>query len=191
MTLLAKSFNPLAVKNLMCRTTVSVGWDGTLYDCDFNQMLRLPLEKRVPQHISSFNEEDTPESSDNRRPALLRMYGRRRFKLSWVAGMSKESLLIIFTKNPEPGLVKTRLAGSIGDEKALAVYEILRRHTACIAEKVAVQRIVFYSHFLPANDIFITDKFNAFNYRWVTILASACGMRLSEDLKPDFAISCL
>lgn len=74
--------------------------------------------------------------------------------------MSKESLLIIFTKNPEPGLVKTRLAGSIGDEKALAVYEILRRHTACIAEKVAVQRIVFYSHFLPANDIFITDKFN-------------------------------
>ncbi len=57
MTLLAQSFNPLAVKNLMCRTTVSVGWDGTLYDCDFNQMLRLPLERRVPQHISSFNEE--------------------------------------------------------------------------------------------------------------------------------------
>ena len=27
----------------MCRTTLSVGWDGTLYDCDFNQMLDLPL----------------------------------------------------------------------------------------------------------------------------------------------------
>ena len=57
MTLLAKSYNPLAVKNLMCRTTVSVGWDGTLYDCDFNQMLNLPLEKGVPQHISLFNED--------------------------------------------------------------------------------------------------------------------------------------
>jgi len=57
MTLLAKSFNPLAIKNLMCRTTVSVGWDGTLYDCDFNQMLNLPLENRAPQHISLFNEE--------------------------------------------------------------------------------------------------------------------------------------
>ena len=57
MTLLAKSFNPLAMNNLMCRTTLSVGWDGTLYDCDFNQMLNLPLEKRAPQHISLFNEE--------------------------------------------------------------------------------------------------------------------------------------
>ena len=57
MTLLAKNFNPLAVKNLMCRTTVSVGWDGTLYDCDFNQMLNLTLEKSSPQHISSFSEE--------------------------------------------------------------------------------------------------------------------------------------
>jgi radical SAM/Cys-rich protein len=57
MSMLAKSYNSLAVKNLMCRTTVSVGWDGTLYDCDFNQMLQLPLDKRAPQHISSFNEE--------------------------------------------------------------------------------------------------------------------------------------
>ncbi len=37
--------------------------------------------------------------------------------------MTSGSLLIIFTKNPEPGLVKTRLARSIGDEKALEVYE--------------------------------------------------------------------
>ncbi len=57
MTLLAKSFNPLAVNNLMCRTTLSVRWDGTLYDCDFNQMLNIPLDKRVEQHISSFNKE--------------------------------------------------------------------------------------------------------------------------------------
>jgi radical SAM/Cys-rich protein len=57
MALLEKSYNPLAVENLMCRTTVSVGWDGTLYDCDFNQMLRLPLAEPAPRHISAFSEE--------------------------------------------------------------------------------------------------------------------------------------
>ena len=33
----------------MCRTTLSVGWDGTLYDCDFNQMLDLPVGERLPR----------------------------------------------------------------------------------------------------------------------------------------------
>jgi len=41
MQLLAESFNPLAAEGVMCRTLVSVGWDGALYDCDFNQMLEL------------------------------------------------------------------------------------------------------------------------------------------------------
>ena len=75
--------------------------------------------------------------------------------------MTNDSLLIIFSKNPEPGLVKTRLASSIGDEKALEVYEKLRHHTAFIAEKAAVNRTACYSHFLPAEDIFTTDHFNA------------------------------
>ncbi len=57
MTLLAENFNPLALENLMCRKTLSVSWDGTLYDCDFNQMLHLPLAKSAPQHISEFNQE--------------------------------------------------------------------------------------------------------------------------------------
>ena len=57
MALLAKSYNPLALDNLMCRTTLSVGWDGTLYDCDFNQMLQLRLTKSAPQHIREFSEE--------------------------------------------------------------------------------------------------------------------------------------
>ncbi len=57
MTLLAENFNPLALQNLMCKTTLSVGWDGTLYDCDFNQMLQLPLAKSAPQNISAFSVE--------------------------------------------------------------------------------------------------------------------------------------
>jgi hypothetical protein len=40
----------------MCRTTLSVGWDGTLYDCDFNQMLALPIGGTAPQRIETFDE---------------------------------------------------------------------------------------------------------------------------------------
>jgi radical SAM/Cys-rich protein len=43
MGLLVNHFNPQTVPGLMCRSLVSVGWDGTLYDCDFNQMLELPI----------------------------------------------------------------------------------------------------------------------------------------------------
>ena len=43
MGLLVNHFNPHTVPGLMCRSLVSVGWDGTLYDCDFNQMLELPI----------------------------------------------------------------------------------------------------------------------------------------------------
>jgi hypothetical protein len=39
----------------MCRTTLSVGWDGTLYDCDFNQMLDLPVGETLPRHIRDFD----------------------------------------------------------------------------------------------------------------------------------------
>jgi radical SAM/Cys-rich protein len=40
---LVRAFNPAAAAGVMCRNTISVGWDGTLYDCDFNQMLDLPV----------------------------------------------------------------------------------------------------------------------------------------------------
>jgi radical SAM/Cys-rich protein len=44
MSLLVNHFNPATVDNLMCRTLVSIGYDGRLYDCDFNQMLEIPLD---------------------------------------------------------------------------------------------------------------------------------------------------
>jgi radical SAM/Cys-rich protein len=43
MSLLVNHFNPDTLPGLMCRETISVGWDGSLYDCDFNQMLEIPL----------------------------------------------------------------------------------------------------------------------------------------------------
>jgi radical SAM/Cys-rich protein len=52
---LVASFNPGTVAGLMCRTLVSVGWDGRLYDCDFNQMLDMEVEARAPRHIRDFD----------------------------------------------------------------------------------------------------------------------------------------
>ena len=39
----------------MCRTLVSVGWDGTLYDCDFNQMLNMTIGPGTPSHLRDFD----------------------------------------------------------------------------------------------------------------------------------------
>jgi radical SAM/Cys-rich protein len=52
---LINAFNPAAALNVMCRNTLSVGWDGYLYDCDFNQMLELTLNHGAPNHINNFN----------------------------------------------------------------------------------------------------------------------------------------
>ena len=55
MAKLIAAFNPAAVDGVMCRTTLSVDWQGNLYDCDFNQMLDLPVAPRGPRHISEFD----------------------------------------------------------------------------------------------------------------------------------------
>jgi radical SAM/Cys-rich protein len=52
---LVESFNPVAAGGVMCRTMISVDWQGRLYDCDFNQMLELPLAGRMPRHIDDFD----------------------------------------------------------------------------------------------------------------------------------------
>jgi radical SAM/Cys-rich protein len=51
MGLLVNHFNPATVDGLMCRDLVSVGYDGRLYDCDFNQMLELPIGARQARTI--------------------------------------------------------------------------------------------------------------------------------------------
>jgi hypothetical protein len=52
---LVNAYNPATVRGLMCRTTISVGWDGRLYDCDFNQILQLGLTADCPVPIRDFD----------------------------------------------------------------------------------------------------------------------------------------
>ncbi len=58
MGLLVNHFNPETVAALMCRTLISVGWDGGLYDCDFNQMLALPLGAAGGRPLTIFDLDD-------------------------------------------------------------------------------------------------------------------------------------
>jgi radical SAM/Cys-rich protein len=55
MNRLISAYNPAAAGAVMCRSTLSVGWDGTLYDCDFNQQLELPTASPLPRHIADFD----------------------------------------------------------------------------------------------------------------------------------------
>ncbi len=60
---LVNAYNPGTVEGLMCRNTISVGWDGYLYDCDFNQMLELKVAVDGAQHIDDFDLERLSERS--------------------------------------------------------------------------------------------------------------------------------
>ncbi|MEP7232776.1 MAG: arsenosugar biosynthesis radical SAM (seleno)protein ArsS [Ginsengibacter sp.] len=51
---LIAAYNPVAAANVMCRNTISIGWDGYLYDCDFNQMLELIVACKS-KHIKEYN----------------------------------------------------------------------------------------------------------------------------------------
>jgi len=52
---LVEAYNPTAVENVMCTNTISISWDGWLFDCDFNQMLNLKVNSKI-KHISEYNE---------------------------------------------------------------------------------------------------------------------------------------
>lgn len=52
---LIDAYNPTTAAGVMCRTTLSVGWDGRLFDCDFNQMLNLEVAAGSPRHIRDFD----------------------------------------------------------------------------------------------------------------------------------------
>jgi len=66
---LVDAFNPSTVPGLMCRNTISVSWDGFLYDCDFNQMLDLKVKPENTRHLDNFDLE-----SLNKREIILNQH---------------------------------------------------------------------------------------------------------------------
>ena len=67
--------------------------------------------------------------------------------------MNSKNLLLIFTRNPELGKVKTRLAKDLGDQSALDIYKFLLGHTVAITEALPIIKEVHYSEKIYENDI--------------------------------------
>ncbi len=74
----------------------------------------------------------------------------------------KGRLLVIFSKNPIAGLVKTRLAASIGSDQALRVYEQLREITERATAPASCTRAIFYSDAIPEEDLFMHGSTKAY-----------------------------
>lgn len=72
---LVDAFNPTTVDGLMCRTTLSVDWQGTLYDCDFNQMLELPIAPDLPGNVLDLGEENLSRIARRRIHTARHCYG--------------------------------------------------------------------------------------------------------------------
>jgi rSAM/selenodomain-associated transferase 1 len=64
-----------------------------------------------------------------------------------------KAAVIIFARNPVPGKVKTRIAQTMGDEKALSIYKELLQHTMNETKQLAVDKYVFYADYINANDV--------------------------------------
>jgi uncharacterized protein len=73
--------------------------------------------------------------------------------------MQSKNLLIIFYRNPELGKVKTRLAKTLGDENALAIYLHLSSHTRAITENLMVDKVIYYSDFVDTEDAWANSTF--------------------------------
>lgn len=67
--------------------------------------------------------------------------------------MNKGRLLIIFVKNPELGKCKTRLAATVGDEKALRFYKKMLERTLEVVTPAKAQKAIYYSSFIDKNDL--------------------------------------
>ncbi|MDB4167451.1 TIGR04282 family arsenosugar biosynthesis glycosyltransferase [Polaribacter sp.] len=95
--------------------------------------------------------------------------------------MSK-NLLIIFTRNPELGKVKTRLAKTIGAEKALAIYKFLLAHTKKVTENIACDKAVYYSVKVREDDLW-----NGEIYQKKQQLGEDLGIRMQNAFQDAFA----
>ncbi len=70
-----------------------------------------------------------------------------------------KDLLLIFTRNPELGKCKTRLAATIGEPAALEIYKFLLRHTAAVTGPLETDKWVWYSNEIPADDLWARGPF--------------------------------
>lgn len=96
--------------------------------------------------------------------------------------MNKKNLLLIFTKNPVAGKVKTRLARDLGNEKALQVYNFLLQHSMQVTSSLKVEKHVYYSDEVASRDIWDNAEFEKKQQH-----GSNLGVRMENAFREGFA----
>ncbi|MCF8713975.1 TIGR04282 family arsenosugar biosynthesis glycosyltransferase [Joostella atrarenae] len=97
--------------------------------------------------------------------------------------MNNKNTLLIFTRNPKLGKVKTRLAKTIGDKKALEIYIFLLEHTAKVTRNSDCEKKVYYSEEMAENDIWETPPFDK-----KLQMGSDLGIRMMNAFKDSFSV---
>ena len=95
----------------------------------------------------------------------------------------KNNALLIFTRNPELGKVKTRLAKTIGDEKALKTYKVLLLHTMKVTQSLDYDKFVFYDKTIDYNDLWA-----GFSYKERLQSGADVGVRMQDAFQQLFEL---
>ncbi len=95
--------------------------------------------------------------------------------------MKNKNLLLIFTRNPELGKAKTRLAKTVGDETALEIYKFLLQKTRDISSKVNADKAVYYSVKIRENDIWDKNSYQKHQQK-----GDGLGIRMYNAFKNGF-----
>lgn len=93
-----------------------------------------------------------------------------------------KNLLLIFTRNPELGKCKTRLAATIGNQAALEVYKFLLAHTVDFTKTLHTKKVVYYSEVIWENDIWDTNFYDK-----KLQLGNDLGERMANAFQSGFA----
>ena len=101
-----------------------------------------------------------------------------------------EEVLIVFVKNPEIGKVKTRLAKSIGDANALAIYLLLLNHCFELTEAIKQDVVIYYNKFIDSEDQWSNSSYKKFLQKGDD-LGSKMSNALSEQLNLGYKKACL
>ncbi len=96
--------------------------------------------------------------------------------------LESKNLLLIFTRNPELGKCKTRLAATVGDQTALDIYTFLLEHTVSITQNLAVDKQVHYSVKVRSNDLWSEDTYHKLRQE-----GDDLGIRMENAFKNGFA----
>ena len=111
-------------------------------------------------------------------------------QLYYFTCMRNKKAIILFTKNPELGKVKTRLAKTIGNEKALHIYKKLLVHTQEIVTPVQADKFVFYSDFITKDDQWDTASFHK-KVQYGTDLGTKMANAFQEIFKLGYQSVCI